>query len=101
MTAEPYGKSPVFDECNLPEALRQNHQTKSGTWGLLRVLEGGVRLVFVDPPSERFVTPDKPASIPPLAAHYVVTDGPMKMLVEFYRNNPLPADSGSKGREHS
>ncbi|MEQ9490572.1 MAG: DUF1971 domain-containing protein [Alphaproteobacteria bacterium] len=93
MTAEPYGKSPVFDECNLPEALRKNHQTKSGTWGLLRVLEGGVRLVFVDPPSERFVTADSPAQIPPQAAHYVVTDGPMKMQVEFYREMPVLAGS--------
>ena len=92
MNAEPYGTSPVFDESSLPDALRKNHQTKSGTWGLIRVLEGGVRLVFVDPPSERFVTVDSPAPIPPQAAHYVVTDGPMKMQVEFYREMPVLAE---------
>ncbi len=97
MIAEPYGKSLVFNESSLPDALRREHRTKSDTWGLLRVLEGSVRLVYVDPPSERIVTMGNPAPIPPQAAHYVVTDGPMKMQVEFYREMPVPAGSPSNG----
>jgi tellurite resistance-related uncharacterized protein len=43
MKPEPYNSTPVFDEKSLPDALRNEHRTKSGTWGLLRVLEGTVK----------------------------------------------------------
>lgn len=84
MTILPYGASPVFNEDTLPDALRKEHQTKDGTWGLLRVLEGEVELIFLAPPQVRRVTPEDPASIPPQSPHYVKVSGPMKMLVEFY-----------------
>lgn len=86
--AAPYASSPVFDEKTLPDALRKDHRTKPGTWGLLRVIEGGVRLIFVDPPSEQHVIPAHPAIIPPQLAHHVVPLGPMRMQVEFYRERP-------------
>ncbi len=88
----PYSASPIFDERSLPAALRNEHNTKDGTWGLLRVLEGSVELVFLDPPSRRLVTIDDPAPIPPKAPHFVKLTGPMKMLVEFYREHPLGAE---------
>ena len=87
--AEPYASSPVFDEQTLPDSLRNDHRTKPGAWGLLRVLEGKVRLIFLDPPSERLVTPTSPSVIPPQATHHVVVLGPMRMQVEFYRERPL------------
>ena len=90
--AAPYASSPIFDQDDLPEALRSYHSTKAGTWGLLRMLEGEVELVFVDPPSSRIVTVDNPAPIPPQALHFVKPDGPMKMQVEFYHNHPLGDD---------
>lgn len=87
---EPYAKSAMFNEETLPAALRNDHRTKAGTWGLLRVFVGEVRLVFVNPPSVQHVTPDCPAIIPPQATHHVVTMGPMRMQVEFYRDRPIP-----------
>lgn len=87
---EPYAKSPVFDEETLPDALRKDHRTKAGTWGLLRVLAGEAQLIFIDPSSNQRVTPAKPAIIPPEATHYVVVNGPMTMQVEFYRERPIP-----------
>lgn len=84
-----YAASPVFDEESLPEALRKDHRTKDGTWGLLRVLTGEVDLIFIDPPAERRVTPEDPAPIPPQAPHYVRLVGPMTMQVEFYREQPV------------
>ncbi|WP_337138283.1 DUF1971 domain-containing protein, partial [Sphingomonas aquatica] len=56
--SEPYASSPIFDEQTLPDALRNDHRTKTGTWGLLRVLEGEVRLIFTEPLTEHRVTPD-------------------------------------------
>ncbi|MEP7351148.1 MAG: DUF1971 domain-containing protein [Sphingorhabdus sp.] len=90
MTIAPYGSSPVFDETTLPDALRNEHSTKAGTWGLLRVLEGEVDLVFEGAPGALRVSVDNPAMIPPEAPHHVVVDGPMRMQVEFYREPPLP-----------
>lgn len=92
MTPSPYAASPVFDEQSLPDALRQDHHTKAGTWGLLRVLSGEVRLIFLDPSSQHLVTPGDPAIIPPQAAHYVVALGRMTMQVEFYRECPFIAE---------
>ena len=89
----PYGASPIFDECSLPDSLRNRHSTKDGTWGLLRMIEGEVELVFLDPPSCRTVTVDNPAPIPPQSLHFVRLVGPMKMQVEFYRKHPLGNDA--------
>jgi len=89
MTSKPYGSSPVFDEKNLPDALRNEHRTKDGTWGLLRVLEGEVLLVFKDADGPLRVTADHPAMIPPQAPHHVEIVGPMRMQVEFYLEPPL------------
>lgn len=83
-----YGATPIFDEKSLPDALRGDHRTKEGTWGLLRVLEGEVKLIFLDPPSEHLVTPGNPATIPPQATHHVVPLGAMRMQVEFYHEQP-------------
>ena len=85
----PYKTTPVFDQVSLPQAIRSEHSTKEGVWGLLRVLAGEVRLVFDDPPRVVQVTPDNPAPIPPQAVHHVEVDGPMRMQVEFYREYPL------------
>lgn len=97
MTPVPYGASPIFDEQSLPDALRNDHRTKAGTWGLLRVLDGEVRLIFVDPPSQHLVTPDKPAIIPPQATHHVVLLDRMTMQVEFYRERPSLGEDADHG----
>lgn len=89
MAAEPYKTTPVFDNDTLPDALRREHSTKAGVWGLLRVLEGHVRLIFADPPRSVEVTPEHPAEIPPQALHHVELTGPMRMQVEFYKAPPL------------
>ena len=88
MAKEPYKSTPVFDQDSLPDAIRNQHSTKEGTWGLLRVLEGEVLLIFHDPPRTVRVTPDAPAPIPPTSVHHVEVTGPMRMQVEFYREPP-------------
>jgi tellurite resistance-related uncharacterized protein len=94
MTITPYASSPIFDEQNLPDALRKDHRTKDGTWGVLRVLAGKVRLVFIDPPSQVIVTPETPALIPPQATHFVELLGKMTMQVDFYRERPQLESAG-------
>jgi len=91
----PYKSTPVFDENSLPQAIRSEHRTKPGTWGMLRVLEGHVTLVFTDPHHEIEVTPRHPAEIAPQATHFVRIDGPARLQVEFYHEPP----SGGEGHK--
>lgn len=84
----PYQITPTFDETSLPVAIRNEHRTKDSVWGLLRVLEGEVRLIFADADESILVTPSNPAQIPPQAAHHVETSGSMRLQVEFYREQP-------------
>lgn len=96
MAATPYRSTPVFDEVTLPKALRNDHRTKSGTWGIIRVLTGRLKLTILDPLSEIIVTPDQPAMILPEQTHFVEPIGKMQMQVDFYDQRPaVPAGSVS------
>ncbi|EPR11064.1 hypothetical protein M527_03050 [Sphingobium indicum IP26] len=84
----PYRSTPVFDQDTLPAALRARHTTKAGVWGVIRVLEGELRLTFLEPPSEVVITPGNPAVILPQQPHLVTPLGPMRMQVDFYDEAP-------------
>src|SRR3546814_12184976 len=75
----PYRSTPVFDQDTLPAALRARHDTKAGVWGLIRVIEGELKLTYLDPPSEVVLTPPSPGPILPHQPHYVPPLGPMNM----------------------
>jgi tellurite resistance-related uncharacterized protein len=77
----------VFDAATLPAALRQDHSTKAGVWGVIRVLEGRLRLIDEDGCTE--LTPDRPGLILPERKHRVEPLGPMRMQVEFYAAPPV------------
>src|SRR3546814_8995065 len=84
----PYRSTPVFDQDTLPASLRARHDTKAGVWGLIRVIEGELKLTYLDPPSEVVLTPGNPGLILPQQPHYVTPLGPMKMRVAFYDQPP-------------
>lgn len=86
--AEPYRSTPVFDETTLPAALRGEHRTKAGVWGVLRVIAGSVRLRFPEPGLDQVLTVDKPGLILPDQPHFVELLGPMRMQVDFYSEPP-------------
>ena len=87
MVVEPSWSTPVFDELSLPPILRRNHSTKAGVWGLIRVLEGELRLYFED---DRILVLDfeNPGLVRPGEIHSVEPIGKMKMQVEFYDSEP-------------
>ena len=85
---EPYRSTPVFDQDTLPAALRARHQTKAGVWGVIRVLEGKVRLTILDPPSETVLTPERPGVVKPGQPHFVTPMGAMRMQVDFHERPP-------------
>ena len=85
---DPYKCTPVFDQDTLPAGLRREHRTKTGVWGIIRVLEGRLCYRVLDPNSETildlvhpgFVLPDQPHSVQPIGA--------VRMQVEFYDRDP-------------
>lgn len=87
MTGKPYRSTPVFDELTLPQALRRDHSTKAGVWGVIRVLEGELRLHFGD---ERILVLDieNPGLVRPEEIHSVEPIGKVKMRVDFYDSEP-------------
>lgn len=89
--SEPYKITPVFDQDTLPAALRREHRTKAGVWGVIRVLEGRLRLEYADGMPERILTPDTAGLISPDQPHLVEPIGPMRMRVEFYGSEPILA----------
>ena len=88
MAAAPYRSTPVFDQDTLPAALRARHSTKAGVWGVIRVIEGELRLTYLDPESTTLLTPEQPGPILPQQPHCVTPLGPMRMQVDFYDEAP-------------
>ena len=84
----PFRSTPIFDQDTLPAALRRRHDTKAGVWGVIRVLEGELRLTYLEPPSEVVLTPGSPGLILPQQPHFVTPLGRMTMQVDFYDQPP-------------
>jgi tellurite resistance-related uncharacterized protein len=83
----PYRTTAVFNEDTLPAALRREHRTKAGAWGIVRILDGELRLRFPDGRDE-LLSGDRPGLIKPEETHWVEVIGPMRMQVEFYDRDP-------------
>jgi tellurite resistance-related uncharacterized protein len=86
----PYRSSPVFDETTLPAGLRREHRTKRGVWGVIRVLEGELKLTFVESGEVRVLTENSPGIVLPDQPHLVEPVGAMRMQVDFYDRAPDP-----------
>lgn len=84
----PYKTTPVFDDSTLPQGLRRVHSTKEGVWGLVRLLEGRLRLSFPDSGRELVLTSGAPGLLEPCEPHFVEPLSPFRMQVEFYRCRP-------------
>jgi tellurite resistance-related uncharacterized protein len=84
----PYKTTALFDEVTLPAGLRREHRTKAGAWGIIRVVEGELKLSFPDGRQE-LLTPDHPGLVRPQEVHRVEPMGKMRMLVEFHDQEPV------------
>lgn len=88
--AESYRSTPVFDETTIPAALRAEHRTKPGVWGLIKVLEGELNLTYADPRAEKILSPGNPGVVEPEQTHFVTPLGKVRMQVDFYTEPPDP-----------
>lgn len=88
MTEQPYKVTPVFDEASLPLGLRRVHSTKAGVWGLVRILEGRLRLSFPETGLDLVLARGEAGLVAPCEPHLVEPLSPFRMQVEFYRARP-------------
>lgn len=73
-----------FDEGSVPPGLLRSHRVAVGTWGRLRVLEGGARFTLaVTPPLVRELVAGDVQPIPPEVDHEVTLTGPVRLEVDF------------------
>lgn len=84
----PYRSTPIFDQDSLPAALRARHSTKAGVWGVIRILEGKLRLNLLEPPAEIVLDPEHPGLLQPEQPHFVTPLGPLRMQIDFYDQPP-------------
>lgn len=87
----PYRSTPVFDQDTLPPALMREHRTKAGVWGMIRLLEGQLRLTFGDGEPSRILRPEEPGLVEPEQTHWVEPIGPMRMQIDFFDRAPPDA----------
>lgn len=91
---EPYKRTALFTESTVPAGLLQNHSTKEGVWGLIRVLSGQLIYRITDPrreAREEILTPTgEPGLVVPTLLHCVEPQGNVEFFVEFWRA-PTPA----------
>lgn len=84
-----YRSTPLFTDETVPAALRGDHSTKAGVWGLIRLVSGRLRYVVTDhrrQPTTRDLESDSdPAIIEPEILHRVELLGPVMFQVEFWR----------------
>ena len=81
-----YWESPEFTEDSVPEHLLESHQTKSGTWARILVLEGRLQYQILGPsPELTELSPDQPGIVEPTIPHRVEPLGPVRFRLEFYR----------------
>ena len=85
---QPYKRTAIFDENSLPAALRREHATKPGVWGIIRVLEGQLRLRFYDGAEVEILDEGRPGLLHPERTHSVQPQGRMRVQIEFYEQRP-------------
>ena len=84
----PYRSTSIFNEKTLPAAMRGEHKTKAGVWGVIQVIEGELRFSLANGDGETILTPDNPGLILPEQPHWVEPIGAMRMQVHFYDQRP-------------
>jgi tellurite resistance-related uncharacterized protein len=81
----PYKRTRDFDESSIPDALRKDHSTKPGVWGVIHVLSGRLRYVVEAPlASERILEPGVRGIVVPEVLHRVAPEGEVRFFVEFH-----------------
>ena len=89
---EVYKRTSLFTEASVPAGLLKDHNTKEGTWGVIRCVGGQLCYRVTDARREAFETVLVPGAEPglvePTVLHHVEPLGTVCFYVEFYRAAP-------------
>ncbi|MBB5704612.1 truncated hemoglobin YjbI/tellurite resistance-related uncharacterized protein [Ochrobactrum daejeonense] len=89
---QPYRVTGVFDHGKVPTALLKRHETRDGTWAVIRVVEGRVVLHYDDPAASPLVLdPKHPGVVEPRQPHHLELLGPVRFQLEFFDRDPRPS----------
>lgn len=89
--------TPEFDENTLPKGLRKAHATKTGAWGIIRVLTGSLIYTIEYPLEKRFIlTKNQQGIIVPRMPHSVAPEGKVVFYIEFYSRLETNRDHETK-----
>lgn len=79
-----YRSTPEFTEATVPAALRRDHSTRAGVWGVIRVQAGRLRYRVPCWSVEQVLTPEVPGIVVPEVLHSVEPLGAVRFRVEFH-----------------
>lgn len=81
-----YKSTPIFTELTIPKALRQEHRTKAGVWGRIRILEGTLLYEVLAPSHQTFTLDTKStAFIVPEVPHRVEKNRRVIFQLDFLK----------------
>lgn len=81
----PNHSSPIFTQDTLPDALQREHALAPGHWGVLNVLDGGLRFLNLETGEDHPVSAPGHVTIHPRMRHRVAVDGPVRCRIDFFR----------------
>jgi len=84
-TVRAYSRSPDFNAQTVPAGLTRDHNTKSGVWGVINVIEGTIEYVIPSLCERHSLSSAKCGIVEPEVPHHVVLAPDAKFYVEFYR----------------
>ena len=94
----PYRSTPDFTQTTVPDALLREHTTKSGTWGLIQVIEGELDYIILEPVEECVrLRPGVDGVVEPTIRHRVELRGPVIFHVAFHAVPKLADDPTQTG----
>ena len=84
---EVYSRTPEFDARSIPVKIRSHHETGTGIWGKITVLQGHLRYTVGEPIGREFML-DKTIRgiVSPHIPHKVEPIGDVRFFIEFYRS---------------
>ena len=81
-----YKKTPVFTEETVPAGLLNDHNTKTGVWGKIVIIEGELEYTIQEPDVEIVVLhSNSHGVVEPTIRHHIKPMGKVQFYVEFYR----------------
>ena len=82
-----YGKTKLFNAETIPPALKRDHATKPGVWGLIHVISGELVYRVNEAGKEYRLRKNDTGTIEPEILHSVKANGDVTFYVEFWRRN--------------